>query len=92
MYFSSCFFFLDLSSLVLFEISVPTIEGGKGGKTIGYIYSGGTPAGIFTISDTCRSGAAEACRELKKLGIKTAMLTGDSHAAALHTNEQVHYF
>ncbi|XP_008223789.1 PREDICTED: putative inactive cadmium/zinc-transporting ATPase HMA3 [Prunus mume] len=69
--------------------TVPTIEGRKGGKTIGYIYSGGNPAGIFTISDTCRSGAAEACRELKKLGIKTAMLTGDSHAAALHTNEQL---
>ncbi|KAM2660997.1 hypothetical protein EV2_023355 [Malus domestica] len=68
---------------------VPTTEGSNGGKTIGYIYSGGTPAGVFTISDACRSGAAEAIRELKKLGIKTAMLTGDSNAAALHTNEQL---
>ncbi|XP_070667794.1 cadmium/zinc-transporting ATPase HMA2, partial [Malus domestica] len=68
---------------------VPTIEGSKGGKTIGYIYSGGAPAGVFTISDACRSGAAEAVKELKKLGIKTAMLTGDSNAAALHTNEQL---
>lgn len=83
--------FLDLSSLNLFEISVPTIEGSKGGKTIGYIYSGGAPAGVFMISDACRSGAAEALKELKKLGIKTAMLTGDSNAAALHTNEQVCY-
>ncbi|KAM1721143.1 hypothetical protein ACFX12_022715 [Malus domestica] len=68
---------------------VPTTEGSNGGKTIGYIYSGGTPAGVFTISDACRSGAAEAIRELKKLGIRTAMLTGDSNAAALHTNEQL---
>ncbi|KAM1708830.1 hypothetical protein TB2_001707 [Malus domestica] len=68
---------------------VPTIEGSKGGKTIGYIYSGGAPAGVFIISDACRSGAAEALKELKKLGIKTAMLTGDSNAAALHTNEQL---
>nr|XP_008382648.2 cadmium/zinc-transporting ATPase HMA3-like isoform X2 [Malus domestica] len=68
---------------------VPTTEGSNGGKTIGYIYSRGTPAGVFTISDACRSGAAEAIRELKKLGIKTAMLTGDSNAAALHTNEQL---
>ncbi|XP_009344843.2 putative inactive cadmium/zinc-transporting ATPase HMA3 isoform X1 [Pyrus x bretschneideri] len=68
---------------------VPTTEGSNGGKTIGYIYSGGTPTGVFTISDACRSGAAEAIRELKKLGIKTAMLTGDSNAASLHTNEQL---
>ncbi|XP_050381765.1 putative inactive cadmium/zinc-transporting ATPase HMA3 isoform X2 [Argentina anserina] len=70
--------------------TVPTIEEyGNGGKTVGYIYCGGTPAGIFTLSDTCRSGAAEAVRELKKIGIKTALLTGDSQTAASHTNEQL---
>ncbi|KAF3452750.1 hypothetical protein FNV43_RR03183 [Rhamnella rubrinervis] len=70
--------------------TVPTLEGyAKEGKTIGYIYSGGNPAGIFTLSDACRSGVAEAVRELKSLGIKTAMLTGDSHAAAMHTHEQL---
>lgn len=46
---------------------------------------------MFTLSDACRTGAAEAVRELKKLGIKTAMLTGDSHAAAMQANEKVHY-
>lgn len=72
------------------EIPVPTIEDyANGGKTIGYIYCGGTPAGMFTLSDTCRSGAAEAVRELKKIGIRTALLTGDSHTAAMHTNDQV---
>ncbi|PRQ51352.1 putative hydrolase [Rosa chinensis] len=70
--------------------TVPTMEDyGNAGKTIGYIYCGGTPAGIFTLSDTCRSGAAEAVRELKAIGIKTALLTGDSHSAAIHTNEQL---
>ncbi|KAL6137517.1 hypothetical protein ACLB2K_062809 [Fragaria x ananassa] len=70
--------------------TVPTIEeSGNGGKTIGYIYCGGTPAGIFALSDACRLGAAEAVRELKKIGIKTALLTGDSHTAAIHTNEQL---
>ncbi|KAL6185354.1 hypothetical protein ACLB2K_041488 [Fragaria x ananassa] len=69
--------------------TVPTIEGSKGGKTIGYIYCGRTPAGVFTLSDACRTGAAEAVRELKKLGIKTAMLTGDSHAAAMQANEKL---
>ncbi|KAK9931646.1 hypothetical protein M0R45_018916 [Rubus argutus] len=69
--------------------TVPTIGGFKGGKTIGYIYCGGTPAGVFTLSDACRTGAAKAVRELKKMGIKTAMLTGDSHAAAMQANEQL---
>ncbi|PON52782.1 P-type ATPase, subfamily IB [Trema orientale] len=70
--------------------TVPTLEGYvTEGKSVGYIYCGGTPAGIFTLSDACRSGVAEAIGELKLLGIKTAMLTGDSHAAAMYTQEQL---
>ncbi|KAH7544703.1 hypothetical protein FEM48_Zijuj01G0013800 [Ziziphus jujuba var. spinosa] len=69
---------------------VPTLEGyAKEGKTVGYIYSGGNPVGIFTLSDACRSGVIEAINELKSLGIKTAMLTGDSHAAAMQTHGQL---
>lgn len=63
----------------------------NGGKTVGYVYSSRTPAGIFSLSDACRSGVAEAMRELKLLGIKTAMLTGDRHAAAMHVQEQVYF-
>ncbi|KAL5549369.1 hypothetical protein UlMin_004600, partial [Ulmus minor] len=69
--------------------TVPTVEGYvKGGKSVGYIYCEGSPAGIFMLSDACRSGAAEAIKELKLLGIKTAMLTGDSQEAAMHAQEQ----
>ncbi|GAV63077.1 E1-E2_ATPase domain-containing protein/Hydrolase domain-containing protein [Cephalotus follicularis] len=70
--------------------SVPTLEGDtKGGKTIGYIFSGAILIGIFNLSDACRSGAGEAIKELKLLGIKTAMLTGDNEAAAMHAQEQL---
>ncbi|KAG6649196.1 hypothetical protein CIPAW_07G195800 [Carya illinoinensis] len=70
--------------------TVPALEGNmKEGKTIGYIYCGSTPVGIFCLSDACRSGVAEAIREMKLLGIKTAMLTGDRHAAAMHVQEQL---
>ncbi|CAI8611117.1 unnamed protein product [Vicia faba] len=70
--------------------TVPTLEGeGDGGKTLGYIYSGPTPVGIFSLSDTCRSGVQEAIRQLKLLGIKTAMLTGDSQSAAMQAQEQL---
>ncbi|XP_057987750.1 putative inactive cadmium/zinc-transporting ATPase HMA3 isoform X3 [Hevea brasiliensis] len=71
--------------------TAPELESGemKRGKTIGYVYSGATPAGIFSLSDACRTGVAEAIAELKSYGIKTAMLTGDSQAAAMHAQEQL---
>ncbi|XP_041021395.1 putative inactive cadmium/zinc-transporting ATPase HMA3 [Juglans microcarpa x Juglans regia] len=67
------------------------LEGGRmnEGKTIGYVYSGATLAGTFCLSDACRSGVSETIRELNLLGIKTAMLTGDRLAAAMHVQEQL---
>ncbi|KAK4478880.1 hypothetical protein RD792_014386 [Penstemon davidsonii] len=41
------------------------------------------------LADVCRTGAKEAIEELKSLGIKTAMLTGDSRASAKHTQAQL---
>ena len=72
-------------------LSVPEIEvdTNKGGKTVGYIYVGERLAGVFNLSDACRSGVAQAMKELKDLGIKTAMLTGDNQDAAMHAQEQV---
>nr|WHB10793.1 cadmium/zinc-transporting ATPase [Nitraria sibirica] len=70
--------------------TVPTAEGiNLKGKTIGYVYCGGSLVGVFSLSDTCRTGAAEALRELKLLGIKTAMLTGDNQAAAMEAQQQL---
>ncbi|XP_010438218.1 PREDICTED: cadmium/zinc-transporting ATPase HMA2-like [Camelina sativa] len=70
--------------------SVPDIDvDTKGGKTVGYVYVGETLAGVFNLSDACRSGVAQAMKELKSLGIKTAMLTGDNEAAAMHAQEQL---
>ncbi|XP_042498474.1 cadmium/zinc-transporting ATPase HMA2-like isoform X2 [Macadamia integrifolia] len=61
----------------------------KGGATVGYIYLGVNLIGIFSLSDTCRSGVVDAIIELKKMSIKTVMLTGDSNAAAIHAQEQL---
>ncbi|KAG5242876.1 cadmium/zinc-transporting ATPase HMA [Salix suchowensis] len=72
--------------------TVPTTEGDKKtGKSVGYVYYGTTLAGIFGLSDSCRTGVAEAIKELKSLGIKTAMLTGDSEAAAMYAHEQLEH-
>lgn len=59
------------------------------GKSVGYIFLGSTPAGIFSLADVCRTGAKEALKELKSAGIKTVMLTGDSYAAARHAQHQL---
>ncbi|XWS70970.1 hypothetical protein CRYUN_Cryun03dG0096700 [Craigia yunnanensis] len=70
--------------------TVPTPEGNMlEGKTVGYVFSGETPAGIFSLSDVCRTGVAEAINELKSMGIKAALLTGDNQAAAIHVQEQL---
>ncbi|XP_055822565.1 putative inactive cadmium/zinc-transporting ATPase HMA3 isoform X2 [Solanum dulcamara] len=70
--------------------TVPEIEGDSiQGKSVGYIFLGSSPAGLFSLSDVCRTGVRDAMRELKQMGIKTVMLTGDCYAAANHVQDQL---
>ncbi|KAF7152417.1 hypothetical protein RHSIM_Rhsim01G0119800 [Rhododendron simsii] len=70
--------------------TVPSIEGYcSEGKSVGYIFLGAAPAGIFSLSDSCRIGVREAINELKSMNIKTVMLTGDSHEAAIEAQKQL---
>ncbi|KAG6484989.1 hypothetical protein ZIOFF_053515 [Zingiber officinale] len=59
------------------------------GVTFGYVFLDMIQIGRYALSDTCRAGAAEAIKELKSLGIKTVMLTGDSKEAAMHAQSQL---
>ncbi|XP_014509390.1 putative inactive cadmium/zinc-transporting ATPase HMA3 isoform X2 [Vigna radiata var. radiata] len=70
--------------------TVPILQGENArGKTTGYIYLGATAVGFFSLSDVCRLGVEEAIGQLKLMGIKTAMLTGDSESAAMQAQEQL---
>lgn len=70
--------------------TVPEIEGDSiQRKSVGYIFLGSSPAGIFSLSDVCRTGVKDAMTELKQMGIKTVMLTGDCYAAANHVQDQL---
>lgn len=73
------------------SFSVPQIEREDLGEgmSIGYIILDSKPAGIFCLSDVCRTGAKEALQQLKSMSIKTALLTGDSSAAANYAQVQV---
>uniref|UniRef100_A0ACD6A9J1 Uncharacterized protein n=1 Tax=Avena sativa TaxID=4498 RepID=A0ACD6A9J1_AVESA len=63
----------------------------KGGASVGYVICDGELVGVFSLSDDCRTGAAEAIQELRTMGISSVvMLTGDSAEAAMHAQEQLH--
>ena len=52
------------------------------GKTAFMFAAGGSFSGLAAVADTMRPDAPEAVTGLKKLGIPTVLLTGDSRAAA----------
>ncbi len=52
------------------------------GYTVVYVAVDGRPAGIVAITDTIKPGAREAVAELKRMGLRVAMLTGDARTAA----------
>ncbi|CAA2938169.1 cadmium zinc-transporting ATPase HMA3-like isoform X2 [Olea europaea subsp. europaea] len=70
--------------------TVPTFDGHNiEGKSVCYIFLGSSLAGIFSLSDECRTGSNAALKELNLMGIKTVMLTGDSYEAAKHAQDQL---
>ncbi|VAI91139.1 unnamed protein product [Triticum turgidum subsp. durum] len=68
--------------------TVPEVNDIKG-VTVGYVACNKELVGLFGLSDVCRTGSAEAMRELRSMGIKSVMLTGDSTAAATYAQNQL---
>jgi len=52
------------------------------GKTVMFLGLDGQVAGIVALADTLKPGAKEALQALHKMGIETAMLTGDNRRTA----------
>jgi len=52
------------------------------GKTVVFLASGGSVAGLIGISDPIKPDSKEAVQRLKKLGLKVIMLTGDNRVTA----------
>ncbi|KAJ3696266.1 hypothetical protein LUZ60_001643 [Juncus effusus] len=70
------------------SLPVPSMEGMEG-VTAGYVMCGQDLIGLFSLSDSCRTGSKEAILELKSLGIKSVMLTGDSTSSATFAQNQL---
>nr|AIA57678.1 heavy metal transporting P1B-ATPase 3 [Triticum turgidum subsp. durum]AIA57679.1 heavy metal transporting P1B-ATPase 3 [Triticum turgidum subsp. durum] len=69
--------------------TVPERMNGLKGVSMGYVICDGDLVGVFSLSDDCRTGAAEAIRELASMGISSVLLTGDIAEAAMHAQEQL---
>jgi len=54
----------------------------EGGKTVMFLGQDGQVVGIIALADTLKPGAEEALQALNKMGIETAMLTGDNRRTA----------
>lgn len=61
----------------------------KAGKTVVALVGDAGVGALFAVADTLKDSSIEAIRELKKLGIKTMMLTGDNEHTARAIAEQV---
>lgn len=63
-------------------VALPDAAKAGAGETPLYVAVEGKFAGLLTARDGVRPGAAEAVARLKQMGLRVAMLTGDSKAAA----------
>jgi Cu2+-exporting ATPase len=68
--------------LVPSEVEKLTAAWVSEGKTVLYVISQGRLLGAFAAEDEIRPESAEAVSELHRLGIRVAMITGDSQAVA----------
>jgi Cu2+-exporting ATPase len=64
------------------EIEEPTNAWASDGKTVLYAVEEGRLLGAFAVEDEIRPESREAVAELHRLGIRVAMITGDSKAVA----------
>src|SRR5450755_1557624 len=67
---------------VLPEVGKLTTQWASDGKTVLYVVAEGNLLGAFAVEDEIRPESNEAVKELHRLGIRVAMITGDSKTVA----------
>jgi Cu+-exporting ATPase len=70
-----------------FEVDLQPIESRisnleEGGKTVMILANDKEPVGVIGLADTLKEDSAQTIRELKRMGIKVVMLTGDNMRTA----------
>ncbi len=59
------------------------------GKTVMFVAAGGSVIGTVAVADTIKSTSARAVKELQRLGVQVAMITGDNQRTAQAIASQV---
>lgn len=59
------------------------------GKTVVFVVANGAVVGVIAVSDILRKESYEAVRSLKREGLKTFMITGDSEEVAKHIAKEL---
>ncbi|GEO04121.1 copper-translocating P-type ATPase [Adhaeribacter aerolatus] len=74
------------------SISLPPLPASidKATETINYLLIDNQVVGIFTLADAIRESALEAIHDLKKMGIKSYLLTGDNENIAKAVADTLH--
>ena len=68
--------------------AIPT-EINQDAETVNFVLIDNQLAGIITLADTIREGAQEAINQLKEMGIKSFLLTGDNDKIAAAVSNQL---
>ena len=76
-----------MESLAIDDSQAALLE--EDGKTVMYMSVDGKFAGLIAVADTIKDNASEAVAEMKKLGLRVVMLTGDQERTAQAIARQV---
>ena len=71
------------------ELKAKMEQADKDGKTVIYVLEDNKIIGVITIADVIREESKQAVSELKKAGIKVAMITGDSKGVAAYVAKEL---
>jgi len=66
------------------EADLPAQEFASQGKTVMYVALAGKCLGVIAVADTIRPGSAAAVANMKAMGLRVLMITGDSNETARH--------
>ncbi|OGY27018.1 MAG: hypothetical protein A2Z11_01960 [Candidatus Woykebacteria bacterium RBG_16_43_9] len=81
--------FMDQQGLGVARFETMVIEPALAGKSMVWVAVGSKPAGVLVLDDLVREESVEAVQALKEMGIRVAMLTGDTESIAKRIAEEL---
>lgn len=96
LYIAASYRYIEENNLTIpTDITTAIKQAAKDGKTEVYLIAGRKVVGALGLADIVREQSRQTIKTLKKMGIKTAMITGDSDEVAAYISKQLgldHYF